>query len=729
MVVRKARLVASIVVAVVAVAAVGWRVLLSGGEAPLPSFEAIRGAFRPSEALLLDRNGEPLDEIRIDPDGRRLPWVALNDVSPAMVRAIIASEDRRFRSHRGVDWVAVAAAGAGNVLGKGWRGASTISMQLAAILDKGAARRGRGGRRTPEGKLSQFRASLALERQWGKEQILEAYLNLVSYRGELQGIHAASQGLFGKAPAGLTDAESIVLAALVRSPNAPADRVARRAAALARSMGIRAPEGELSAICGERLPAPYRMPPRARAAPIVARKLLSRGGERLRCTLDAGVQRFASEALARQIEELRGRNLSDGAVLVVENRSGRVLAYVANAGERSAAPCVDGITARRQAGSTLKPFLYALAIERRMLTAASLLDDSPLDVPTSTGMYRPRNYDGEFHGPVSVRTALSSSLNVPAVRAVRLVGENAFARRLRSLGFQSVGAEDDFGASLALGSADVTLFELVGAYRAIARGGLSGGLTLLPEDRPARGPRVISADASYVIADILADSGARSGAFGLDNPLGTPFRAAVKTGTSKDMRDNWCVGFSDRYTVGVWVGNFNGAPMWNVSGVSGAAPVWQEVMMYLHKGNPPSPAAVPVGVVSRAIDFPGGVEPGRTEWFVSGTEPSSRSVRSAAVHPPRIAYPSEGMVIALDPDIPAPLQRVFFESRDAGREMKWRLDGQVVGKTAEPASCRPEPGAHTLEIVDADGRTTHAVRFSVRGRLSQSPAAEGIPPD
>jgi penicillin-binding protein 1C len=564
-----------------------------------------------------------------------------------------------------------------------------------------------------------MRLALRLERAWTKGEILEAYLNRVTFRGELQGIAAATRGMFGKEPSGLDAAESAVLASLIRSPNASPSSVARRASRLCSALGWNVPSGALDAIAGERLRAPFPVRSRHAFALHAARILAPRPGERIVSTLDLDLQRKAAEALSQKIVMLSAQNVHDGAVLVAENATGEILAYVGSAGSVSQNPFVDGIRARRQAGSTLKPFLYGLAIERRILTAASLMDDSPLDVPTGRGLYVPRNYDREFRGTVTLRTSLASSLNVPAVRTILLLGPDAVSRRLAAFGFDLPGPGEDYGASLALGSADVTLFELVNSYRALANGGRWSPMTLRAEGGPRNARRAMSREAAFIVSDILSDRGARGAAFGLAGPLSTPFRAAVKTGTSKDMRDNWCVGFSDRYTVGVWVGNFGGAPMWDVSGVSGAAPVWREVLAFLHEGIPTRSTAPPPGVVSRQVEFPGEIEPARMEWFIAGTEPVRDVKPAMALLPPRIAYPSEGTVVALDPDIPVELQRIFFEARGADREMTWRLDGRTLGGIGETVFWRPESGVHALEIVAPDGRPAHAIRFSVRGRLPE----------
>ena len=690
----------------------------------LPSFQEVRSGHRVSEAVILDRHGEPVHELRIDKSGRRLNWTELKEISPSLVKAVLQSEDRRFYEHGGVDWKAVGAAAINRLFGSKSRGASTVSMQLAVMLNPGGMPK---GRKTLRQKWVQMSAARALEGKWKKEEILEAYLNMVSFRGELQGIAAASMGLFHKEPTGLNDRESAVLAALIRSPNAPPDEVGRRAATLALSMS---PGSDCSAVrlfAVESLSRPYSIPPRVALAPHLARRLASAshsGGEKgsaagfpsllIRSTLDLRIQSFAVETLRRQIDALAGRNVGEGAVLVVENGTGNVLAYVGSAGDSQ----VDGVIARRQAGSTLKPFLYGLAIEKRLLTAASVLDDSPLHIPTERGLYVPHDYDHRTRGAVSVRTALASSLNIPAVRTQMLVGTEPFAERLRLAGFDLRRPGEFYGFSLALGTADVSLYELVNAYRMIAEGGIRSPLRLSPA-APGRPKRVMGRDAAYIIADILADRSSRSIAFGLDNPLTTRFWSAVKTGTSKDMRDNWCVGFSSRYTVGVWVGNFTGEPMWNVSGVSGAAPVWLEIMNHLHRDLRSNPPAAPAGVVRAGAVFPAGAEAERSELFLAGTEPprgGAVSRQATAQLIARIAYPPEGTIIVIDPDIPDENQLVFFEADngETGR-MRWRLNDELLPEGDAGRRWKPTPGRYILALTDGGGRTLDSVSFEVRG--------------
>jgi penicillin-binding protein 1C len=691
-------------------------VLLSASFAhALPSFEDVKRSYTRSDAVLLDRHGKPIQEIRVDAKGRRLEWVSIKDISPAMIRAVLESEDRRFYEHSGVDWKAAGAAALGNIFSRTQRGASTITMQLASMLEKGLKPKAK--KRSPAQKWDQMQAALELEKSWKKNDILEAYLNLVFFRGELQGIAGASSGLFNKKPSGLDWQESAVLSSLIRSPNAPLGAVVARARVLCGAAGAEWKCGDVADLVLRTVSGPYAVRRDIDLAPHAARLLLKTGMQSAESTLDGDLQRFARETLGHHLSAVRAQNVRDGAVLVIENRSGEVLAYVANSGDTSSARHMDGIVARRQAGSTLKPFLYGLAFEQRVLTPASVLFDSPLDVPTVFGLYRPENYDNEFKGPVTARTALASSLNVPAVRTLQLAGTAAFLHRLRDLGFTRLEADEHYGYSAALGSVDVTLYELVNAYRALANNGLWSETKMVRTKEKPRKRRALSAEVAFIVSDILSDREARSATFSLENPLATRFWTAVKTGTSKDMRDNWCIGYSQKYTVGVWVGNFSGEPMWNVSGVTGAAPVWREVMGYLHAKDAGSPPEPPVGVTVHVVSAQD-AGPLKKEFFLKGTEPvpgQSHAYESAATQSPRIIYPADGEIIALDPDIPEDLQRVFFESSPPGGSLRWSLNNSDIGAASEIVAWKPEPGSYTISLIGAKGDKVDSVHFAVRG--------------
>jgi penicillin-binding protein 1C len=694
-------------------AVIALMVSLEAAAAALPAYPEVRAAYRPSDSILVDRNGQLLHELRTDPRVRRLAWTPLADVSPALRAAVVRAEDRRFREHSGVDWRALAAAAAQGLLAGKWRGASTISMQLATLLDKDVPPP--GGRRTLAWKWRQMEGARALEASWSKDQILESYLNLVFFRGEHQGVAAAARRLFCKEPHGLDAAESLVLAALIRSPNAAPAQVAARAVRLGMFLDAPVAEEEVRGQAVRALQAPGPSPPRPDWAAHAARRIFRGRPDAavVRSTLDADTQRFAGEALAHHLTPLKARHVLEGAALVVDNATGEVRAYAGITGDPDRSRFVDGVAARRQAGSALKPFLYALALDRRILTAASRLDDSPLDLAVTTGIYRPQNYDRGFQGPVTVRTALAASLNIPAVRALELTGVDPFLDVLRELGIRELSESGEFyGPALALGSADVSLWELVNAYRTLANHGIRGELALTAGAVPAGPPRrVFSAQAAFIVSDILADREARAPTFGLENPLATRFWTAVKTGTSKDMRDNWCVGYSQHVTVGVWVGNFSGEPMREVSGVSGAAPIWLDLMNHLHRSRPSVADRPPEGVVLQDHAAAGGTL--RREWFLRGTEPAG-SDHSAAAAPARIVYPPAGTVFAIDPDIPAERQRIAFVASEASGRSAWVLDGTELGAGPQ-AFWHPTAGRHTLALHDAAGRLLDSVAFQVRG--------------
>jgi penicillin-binding protein 1C len=680
----------------------------------LPTFQQVQSSWRPSEAYLLDRHGLPLHELRLDFKTRRLRWVPLAQISPALIQAIVTAEDRRFYQHHGVDWRALLTANLGRLLGKSARGASTLTMQLAALLDPQLAP-GKGGRTLAQ-KWAQIRAALALEDTWSKAEILEAYLNRVGFRGELQGIAATASALFGKQASGLSAAEALVLAAVLPAPNAEPKRVAVRACAIARAGQIAVDCPALLTLANAVLGRPLTSTLAEELAPHLARRLLKTPGVSVRTTLDATVHRLALNALSQQLRGLAGRNVRDGAALVVDNATGEVLAYVGSAGPFSRSAKVDGVRAQRQAGSTLKPFLYGLALEKHYLTAASILDDAPVHLETPSGLYVPQNYEHDFKGRVSVRTALASSLNIPAVRALLLLGVERFRDRLREFGYLSIQQSGEYyGFSLALGSAEVSLLEQVNAYRTLANGGLYSPLHATFGEPVGEPRRVADAAAVFLINDILSDRAGRAVTFGLSNPLATRYWAAVKTGTSKDMRDNWCVGFSRQFTVGVWVGNFEGDSMHEVSGVTGAAPAWLEIMNALHNNRASDPPTPPPGVSQRGIRYEPAVEPPRSEWFLAGTETEVLRLAEAATQAPRIESPTNGVIIALDPDIPYENQAVWLSARPARADVQFMLDGKPLASAASPYKWRPVPGLHKLVLTGPGGKVYDRVEFSVRG--------------
>ena len=751
------------------------------------TFDTVKRDFKPSDTLILASNGEVLQRLRTDPTVRRGQWVGLSDVSPALRTALVLSEDKRFYEHSGVDWRAVSSAAWGNLWNTKTRGASTISMQLAGLLDEDL-RAGSSGRSMGQ-KIGQTVSTQVLETHWRKDQILEAYLNLVPFRGEIVGIDALSRTLFGKAANGLDEREAAVAAALVRGPNAKVAQVSSRACGVLKLMQSKADCDSLDLfttgalqrkafdvsegiaphlarrLVASHAPSPQPSPASGTGGKREVPELLPRplrgegrgkgSANSIQSTLRAPLQRFAVQTLQQHLRELRGRHVEDGAVVVLDNTTGEVLAWVGSSNDLSQAAEVDGVTALRQPGSTLKPFLYAQAIAENRITAASLLEDSSTQIPTASGLYIPQNYDRQFKGMVSSRTALGASLNVPAVRTLVMVSPDAFAKQLRAAGLPLKENGDYYGYSLALGSSEVSLLNLTNAYRTLANGGRFGGVKFaapspLPSSASGRGGNTVNSSslspagvraepspaidprAAFIVTDILADPLARARTFGTDSVLATRFWTAVKTGTSKDMRDNWAVGYSQRYTVGVWVGNASGAPMWDVSGTSGAAPVWAAVMNHLHRLEPSRAPTPPAGLVQSRVVFDG-LEAARHEWFIAGTEQSLFAINSGAASErftratgqkdsqknmsdveitPKITSPTSGTIIALDPDIPPKAQRVSFKAE--GRDLRWLMDGKPLARGAQ-VQWLPWPGRHVVQLVDGSGKVLDEVKIEVRG--------------
>ena len=705
------------------------------------AFDTVRSTYTPSDRLILDRHGATIQRVRVDDKVRRSTWTSIDEISPALIDAVLASEDKRFFDHRGVDLRAAAAAAISNLRGgTTTRGASSISMQVAAMMDKSLTRASDG--RTVAQKIDQAQAAWALESVWTKQQILETYLNSIYFRGEIQGIGAAADVLFGKSPHGLNATESALLAALIRAPQAPRTTVERRACEVLKALDAQGDCGGLAYALDRWGSAALIRNEGESIAPHVARYLPPHASA---TSIDRDLQLAAREAINKHLQQLSGRNAQDAAVVVIDNATGEVLAYVGSSGRLSAAGEVDAARAPRQAGSTLKPFIYGLGLEKNLFTAATLLDDAPFSVDVGGGAYTPQNYAHAYVGPVSVRVALASSLNVPAIRALTLVGVAPAHALLRRAGMTTLLDDPEhYGFSLALGSADVSLLELTNAYRALAKGGVTSAVQFSPCDATcksslsrhaaaaAKNSRLFSASTAWIIADILSDRGARYVTFGFDNPLALSHWAAVKTGTSKDMRDNWTVGFNTRVTVGVWVGNASGAPMHNVTGITGAGPIWADVMeAAAAKLGVVRASSPPANVLQRHIQFAssdGRIEAGRNEWFLRGTEPASALIaaRGASSAGARIVMPTDGSIVALDPDIPAAHQRVQLKSGDPNQAGCWTINDERLGCSDTPLAWSPRAGNAVIKLMDVDGKELDRVTIAVRGTLLPADRASTV---
>ena len=643
---------------------------------PIPAFAEVKAGAKPSVAVLLARDGTPLAERRIDTRVRRLEWVGLSSLSPSLKEALLAAEDKRFFEHSGVDWRAFAGSLWHNLWYDRKRGASTLSMQLAGLLDPELAL-GYAGmpRRSIGQKWDQALAAQALEARWTKEQILEAYLNLAPFRGDLQGVHAASRAFFGKPPTEIGRPEALVLAVLLRGPNARADTVARRACVLAERIGAPSACGPAQRLADTSLDR-QQLGPRWDLAPHTARHLLQHAGERLVTTFDADAQRLVLQAVRRL-------GSGEAAAVVVDNASGDVLAYVG--APETALP--DQAVLLRSAGNLLLPFAYGVALERRQLTAASLLEESLAN-------HAPTQPDDRMW--VSVRRALTESLTEPAQTVLRMAGEQ-LPERLRQ-------AEVDMARG---GGADVGLVQLAGLYRSLASGGqwLAPRLVAGPERTPRR---VLRADAGFIVGDMLAEPDADG------NPQAFAFRQYVPDG-----REALMIGFSERFSIALWAAGTRGMPA-----QAGAA--WHEILRGLHRSQPPVRPAAPPGVVSSLVVFEPPVESARREWFIRGTELERVMVPRSL---PRIAYPAGGTIVDGMPLADDSNFRIHFEALRSAPGAWWRLNGERIGNGGNSSSAsrtawRPVAGRHVLELMSAEGQVLDSVTFAVRAPVDDSQPAD-----
>ena len=637
---------------------------------------------------VLDREGNLLRAYTVA-DGRWRMALPPDKVDPVYLAMLVAYEDKRFRDHSGVDPRSMTRA----VLQAMWNGrvvsgGSTLTMQVARLLEEGTT--GQVG-----GKLRQMRVALALERRLSKDQILQLYLHLAPFGGNLEGVRAASISYFGKEPRRLTPAEAALLVAIPQSPESRRpDRAADRAEAarnrvLARAVEegvIDADEAEAAlreAVPGLRKPCPALAPHLADRARADLPTALAH-----RLTLDGDLQKKL-ETLALQAVEGRGERLQV-AILVADHASGEILASVGSAGFQAdlRQGFVDMTQALRSPGSTLKPLVYALAFDEGLGHPETMIDDRPM----SFGAYAPQNFDKLYLGTIRLREALQLSRNVPVVALTEAMGPARLISAMQKAGMQPVFPGDQPGLAIALGGVGVTLSDMVQLYATLARGGVVRPLIWRQDGDGAVGQRVVSEVSAWQVGDILA---------GLAPPPGAPSnRLAYKTGTSYGHRDAWAIGFDGSHVIGVWMGRADGTPVPGAFGADVAAPVLFQAFNRLKGKLDPQPAAPASALLVANAELPQPLQRFR----------SRLAAFEAAADAPAVAFPPDGAEVEL---LAAGLR---VQVTGVAAPFTWLADGVpvVVGLDAREAMlAMPGAGFVTLSVIDAEGRSDR-VQVQVR---------------
>lgn len=705
-------------------------------------------------------DGTPLRQLLTDNGQRVAQPASFDDIPAPLLHATLAAEDRRFFEHQGVDFAAIARATWDDIHARRIvSGASTITQQLAKISADEMRPR------SFMAKVIEALQARRIEMSWDKRRIITEYLNRISYGNLFTGCAAAAQGYFHKPLRDLTPAECALLAALPQSPTRlnpfkNFDGVKKRQhRILARMHELGWLDDEaVNLALNEKLTL-QRFTGGFEAPHAVA--LLGNAGFQpsvvtgattmLRTSINANLQSRVESIITARLALLRERHVTQAAAVVIENRTGRVLAL---AGSRDFfsedSGQINGAWMPHSAGSAVKPFTYLLALQRGF-TPATVIPDLPIEFNTPTGMYRPENYDHRNYGPVTLRTALGSSLNIPAVRVLKQIGgEKVLREALHSLGITSLNEPPEhYGLGLTIGNAPVRLLELANAYACLARLGEFKPWTLLADESAAASTSLYPASVCYLIADILHDNQARVPTFGPHSIIRLPFRCAVKTGTSRNYRDNWTLGFTPEFSVGVWAGNFDNTPMENVSGVTGAGPIFSDIFKHLHETfgttwfeEPPNithakidprtghrlDESAPLPRVSREDVFISGTEPRRAaesdyesvtgraylgqeyaNWLGQGnlwaTSLLCLRTDTPPTGPPQIITPKDRTVLFLDPDLGNEGRRLLLLAQP-GREVQWTSPTLRIQAEDGRTFAWLEPGRHLIHALSDSAELT-----------------------
>lgn len=668
---------------------------------PIPESLALSQDFS-SRKVVLDRLGNRLS-YTLTGHWNFHEQPHLYQIPPLLQRAVIEAEDKRFYLHHGVDWWARLHATWQNIAHmRVVRGASTISEQVIRLLHP--------RRRSLWARFLEGIEARHLEERFSKGQILEFYLNQVPFAAQRRGISQASHYLWDRDLGTLSEREQLALAIIIRAPDrlnpyknprGLKGRITYLAHQLRETGAISDEQEILIAREQLRLESRELLIKADHFVRFIQRATRSDDlSSRVTTTLDSRAQKHIQSILDARIEDLRSFQVTDGAVLVVDNTDASVLAWV-NAGNfhGEAGSQIDGVLIPRQPGSTLKPFVYAFALTKGW-TATTLVNDAPLVQAVGAGAHAYRNYSRMYYGEIPLREALGNSLNVPAIRAAEFTGTHTLLEFLHKAGFSSLSEPAaHYGEGLALGNGEVTLFELVQGYAALANKGVFRPLRFLRADsdpeKTKESQPLVSPEVSSIIGDILSDPHARRREFGVDGLLRFPVETAIKTGTATDYRDAWALGYSSNFTVGVWMGNMNRSSMQEITGARGPALVLRSVLAELERERESKDLFRSPNLDHRAVCPLSGLLAGPTcpqigELFVPGTAPhkvcghAHTSPHAAGEVRPQhleISMPTPGLNIARDPRIPDSAEKLLFELRDSKLpgDIHWIVDGVEVG--------------------------------------------------
>jgi len=614
----------------------------------LPDPSLIGTVNFPVSTQIVDRKGRLLYEVYRDKN--RIP-VKIKDLPVYIGQATVAIEDKDFYNHKGISfWSGIVRAIKESIITQNLQGGSTITQQLvkSALLSS---------EKTLERKTKEIILAVSTERKFTKHQILEMYLNQVPYGGTAYGIEQASQIFFEKSARELTLPEAAYLAGLTRAPSVYSAYINPTLAKKRRDEVLRKMYEQKyiskkdfdSAIKSPVALAQIKETIKAPHFVFYVKQLLEQTygikavetrGFKVQTTLDLDVQEAAEEILREELDKITHLRVGNGALLVTKPDTGEILAMVGSKDFFDDKIGAFNVTiAQRQPGSSIKPLMYSLALERQY-TASSIIEDAPVSysIPGSP-VYRPVNYDGRFHGRVTLRSALANSYNIPAVKTLNSLGVADFIDHAKKLGITTWNNPDRYGLSLTLGGGEVKMIDMAASFGVFANGGKKVAVSPISaiydyEGRPieiankSQKRQVISAGNAFIISDILSDSQARRQAFGQNSALEIPgFKVAVKTGTTNAKHDNWTIGYTPKVLVAVWVGNNDNSPMDPrlTSGITGAAPIWNRVMTHLLKTNAfsqmgsglsesaPTNFAIPDDIVVKQCLS-------RREYYIKGTE-------------------------------------------------------------------------------------------------------------